>query len=47
MHAGRGDLSRLVYDLASGALTHGVPVDYVILLREDVEPASHTLVTPL
>ena len=42
MHAGRGDLSRLKYDLASGALTRGVPDDYVILLQEDIEPSSHS-----
>ena len=42
MHAGRGDLSSLVYDLASGALTRGVPDDYVILLQEDIEPSSHS-----
>jgi len=38
MHAGRGDLERLRYDLASGILTDGVPADYVLLLQEDVEP---------
>jgi endonuclease/exonuclease/phosphatase family metal-dependent hydrolase len=37
MHAGRGDLARLRYDLASGVLTGGVPGDYVLLLQEDVE----------
>ena len=37
MHAGRGDLARLRYDLASGVLTGGVPADYVLLLQEDVE----------
>jgi len=40
LHAGRGDLRRFQYDLASGTLTGGVPSDYVILLQEDVEPAS-------
>jgi endonuclease/exonuclease/phosphatase family metal-dependent hydrolase len=38
MHAGRGDLARLRYELASGVLTDGVPADYVLLLQEDVEP---------
>jgi endonuclease/exonuclease/phosphatase family metal-dependent hydrolase len=38
MHAGRGDLESLRYDLASGILTDGVPADYVLLLQEDVEP---------
>ena len=38
MHAGRGDLARLRYELASGVLTDGVPSDYVLLLQEDVEP---------
>ena len=42
MHAGRGDLSRLIYDLASGVLTQGVPDDYVILLQEDIEPSTHS-----
>jgi endonuclease/exonuclease/phosphatase family metal-dependent hydrolase len=42
MHAGRGDLSRLLYDLASGVLTRGVPDDYVILVQEDIEPSSHS-----
>jgi endonuclease/exonuclease/phosphatase family metal-dependent hydrolase len=40
MHAGRGDLERLRYDLASGILTDGVPVDYVLLLQEDLESLS-------
>jgi endonuclease/exonuclease/phosphatase family metal-dependent hydrolase len=40
MHAGRGDLDRLRYDLASGVLTGGVPTDYVLLLQEDVEPSA-------
>lgn len=38
MHAGRGDLARFRYDLASGVLTGGVPADYILLLQEDVEP---------
>jgi endonuclease/exonuclease/phosphatase family metal-dependent hydrolase len=42
MHAGRGDLERLRYDLASGTLTGGVPADYVLLLQEDVEPSAHS-----
>jgi endonuclease/exonuclease/phosphatase family metal-dependent hydrolase len=38
MHAGRGDLARLRYELASGVLTGGVPSDYVLLLQEAVQP---------
>src|SRR6202008_4654300 len=38
MHAGRGDLERLRYELASGVLTGGVPADYILLLQEDIEP---------
>jgi len=38
MHAGRGDLARLRYELASGVLTGGVPADYILLLQEDIEP---------
>src|SRR5258705_6923160 len=41
MHAGRGDLARLRYELASGVLTDGVPADYILLLQEDVEPSDH------
>ena len=40
MHAGRGDLARLRYDVASGILTDGVPADYVLLLQEDIEPSD-------
>lgn len=40
MHAGRGDLERLRYDLASGVLTGAVPADYVLLLQEDIEPSA-------
>jgi endonuclease/exonuclease/phosphatase family metal-dependent hydrolase len=41
MHAGRGDLSRLVDDLVSGRLT-GAPVrDYIIFLQEAVEGREH------
>ena len=36
MHAGRGNLDQLRYDLASGALTGAVPTDYVLLLQEVV-----------
>ena len=43
MHAGRGDLARLVDDLASGGLTGGMPHDYVLLLQEDVERDSEPL----
>jgi endonuclease/exonuclease/phosphatase family metal-dependent hydrolase len=41
MHAGRGDLARLRYELASGVLTDGVPADYILLLQEDIEPSAH------
>ena len=34
MDAGRGDLPRLVSDLASGRLTAAPPLDYVLLLQE-------------
>jgi endonuclease/exonuclease/phosphatase family metal-dependent hydrolase len=34
MDAGRGDLSRLTSDLASGRLTGAPPLDYVLLLQE-------------
>jgi endonuclease/exonuclease/phosphatase family metal-dependent hydrolase len=34
MDAGRGDLSRLVADLASGRLTGAPPLDYALLLQE-------------
>ena len=45
MNAGRGDLPRLVDDLASGRLT-GAPVqDYVILLQESIEGSAHDVVT--
>jgi endonuclease/exonuclease/phosphatase family metal-dependent hydrolase len=40
MHAGRGDVTRLRYDLASGVLTGGVPADYILLLQEDIEPSD-------
>ncbi|PYR74743.1 MAG: hypothetical protein DMF87_21915 [Acidobacteria bacterium] len=40
LHAGRGDLARLRYDLASGTLTGAVPVDYVLLLQEVVPPVD-------
>lgn len=40
MHAGRGDLARLRYDLASGVLTGVVPTDYVLLLQEAVQPVD-------
>jgi endonuclease/exonuclease/phosphatase family metal-dependent hydrolase len=40
MHAGRGDLARLRYDLASGTLTGVVPSDYVLLLQEAVQPVD-------
>jgi endonuclease/exonuclease/phosphatase family metal-dependent hydrolase len=36
MDAGRGDLSRLASDLASGRLTGAPPIDYVLLLQEAV-----------
>jgi endonuclease/exonuclease/phosphatase family metal-dependent hydrolase len=47
MHAGRGDLARLCYDLASGILTGGVPADYVLLLQEDIEPLDFARDRPL
>jgi endonuclease/exonuclease/phosphatase family metal-dependent hydrolase len=40
MHAGRGDLRQLRYDLASGALTGAVPTDYVLLLQEAIQPVD-------
>ena len=41
MHGGRGDLPRLVRDLASGAVT-GAPLrDYVLLLQEAIEGGRH------
>jgi endonuclease/exonuclease/phosphatase family metal-dependent hydrolase len=44
MNAGRGDLPRLVDDLAAGRLT-GAPVqDYVILLQESIEGGTHDVV---
>jgi endonuclease/exonuclease/phosphatase family metal-dependent hydrolase len=43
MHAGRGDLARLVDDIASGRLTGGAPRDYVLLLQEDVERDNQPL----
>jgi endonuclease/exonuclease/phosphatase family metal-dependent hydrolase len=36
MDAGRGDLSRLASDLASGRLTGAPPIDYAFLLQEAV-----------
>ena len=45
MHEGRGDLPRLVDDLASGRLT-GTPVrDYVVLLQEAIEGGEHDVET--
>jgi endonuclease/exonuclease/phosphatase family metal-dependent hydrolase len=48
MDAGRGDLSRLAADLASGRLTAAPPLDYVLLLQEstsgvgvDAEQLAH------
>lgn len=40
LHAGRGDLARLRYDLGSGAITGAVPTDYVLLLQEVVPPVD-------
>ncbi len=37
MHAGRGDLARLVTDLESGSLSGGRPSAYLILLQEAVD----------
>jgi endonuclease/exonuclease/phosphatase family metal-dependent hydrolase len=39
MHAGAGDLPKLISDLASGKLTSGPPRDYVVLLQEAVAGA--------
>ena len=59
MDAGRGDLSRLASDLASGRLTGAPPLDYVLLLQEatsgvgvDAEQVAeernlHTFVVPV
>jgi endonuclease/exonuclease/phosphatase family metal-dependent hydrolase len=47
MHAGRGDLARLRYDLASGVLTGAVPADYILLLQEDVEPLDSAAGKPI
>ena len=47
MHAGRGDLARLRYELASGVLTDGVPADYILLLQEDIEPLDSARGRPL
>lgn len=43
MHAGKGDLVRLVDDLASGRLTRTPPGDYVVLLQEDLERDNEPL----
>jgi len=44
MHAGRGDLPRLLDDLQSGRAT-GVPVrDYALLLQEAIERGEHDVV---
>lgn len=39
-NAGRGDLARLLDDLASGALTGAPPADYVVLVQEAGERES-------
>jgi endonuclease/exonuclease/phosphatase (EEP) superfamily protein YafD len=45
MHAGRGDLPRMLDDLQSGRAA-GVPVrDYVLLLQEAIENGEHDVVT--
>lgn len=41
MHAGAGDLPRLVADLASGRMTGSPPRDYVLLLQEAVQGGLH------
>ena len=43
MHAGRGELARLVDDLASGQLTGAPPGDFVLLLQEVVIDRGHEL----
>jgi endonuclease/exonuclease/phosphatase family metal-dependent hydrolase len=37
MHAGRGDLRRLIADLEAGRLTNGTARDYILLLQEFVD----------
>jgi endonuclease/exonuclease/phosphatase family metal-dependent hydrolase len=41
MHAGRGDLPRLLDDLASGRLTGGTPAQAIVLLQEAIEGGEH------
>ena len=41
MHAGAGDLQRLVDDLTSGRLAGSPPRDYVLLLQEAVQGGVH------
>lgn len=41
MHGGRGDLRRLVDDLASGELTGAPAREYVLLLQEAIEGGEH------
>jgi endonuclease/exonuclease/phosphatase family metal-dependent hydrolase len=44
MHAGRGDLPRLVRDLQSGAVTDAPLRDYVVLLQEAIEGGRHDVI---
>lgn len=41
MHAGIGDLARLVDDLTAGRLTGVPPTDYVLLLQEAIQGGQH------
>ena len=43
MNAGRGDISRLVDDLAAGTLAAGPPPAYVLLLQEAVQSADRDI----
>ena len=42
MHAGRGDLPRFLDDIASGTLTGTPPLEYIVLLQEDVESGKRS-----
>jgi endonuclease/exonuclease/phosphatase family metal-dependent hydrolase len=44
MHAGRGDLPRLVDDLRSGRLSGGPVREYVLLLQESIENGPYDVV---
>jgi endonuclease/exonuclease/phosphatase family metal-dependent hydrolase len=45
LDAGRGDLPRLVADVASGGLTGAMPADYILLLQEARAPAVAAVAT--